>query len=357
MKPGLFMLCFVSLVLSSCDKGEEGIIQNTDVLVIKANKHILKSDGNDEVEFSVFLNGEELVYGYQIICDNEPIGGRRFTTNRKGKIQCIANYNGLVSNLITIHSNDLIPERPIGTGKEVKTLVSYFTWMSAYGPTNSKNWFLEIIDNDLVKDKVVFIINQPFDNEPQCFPMRYYADLAGANGGPFVMVNHTEPHNLVNKEEIALDILENHQRQRQDAAALSLNSLLRGRDIISRVLVGSNNEMQYFVGAFLVENDVTINGVNFDAIIRHVDIDNNKIYGHSIGTIEKGDEGEYLFVWNLDDIRTKYNASNNEWSQFVEEHLRVIAYVYSLDDKNNNSRPKYHFNNVAECDIKIRDAQ
>ena len=351
-------LLFVSIgllfIFLSCDKSEGN---GENLLEIVSNKTIIQADGVDEVEFSLYLNGEELVYGYQIVCDNIPIEGKRFTTEKEGKYTFVAIYGGIVSNNVTVQSVDArIPAKPSNFSTASKSLLTVMPYM-AYR-FNQYSWADSLVNkmekNELTKDKFIKVTNPVRNSWKWVFPEEFYNHKIGVNQYPYIAFNH-EQFSSSSIDDVATMLILKTNNLEKDAANIGVNAILDGETIITRILLKAVVEGNYYVGAFLVEDDVEflVDGgkLQYDAIIRHIDC-GDYVYGNELGYISKDATQEYIFVWNLDNIREIYNASENNWSEFVNENLRVVVYVYS-EGKNSNGYSRFQFNNVTEKSINI----
>lgn len=348
-------------VFLSCEKGNN-LEDSKDYLEIIANKTIIKADGVDEVEFSVFLNGEELFYGYTIICDNIPIEGKRFNTTKQGKYTFVAIYDDIVSrNLAVIHSVDaIIPKKPSNFNTAAKSLLTFMPFIS--NDPVRYSWADSLVkkigENELTKDKFIKVTNPILPNNKWVFPKEFYNIKIGVASYPYIAFNH-ERFSSSNFEDAATCLLQATYNLQKDAVNVGINSILYEKTIVTRILLKAAVEGNYYVGAFLVEDNVEFieraTKYQYDAVIRHIDC-GDYIIGNKVGHISKSDTKEHVFVWNLDNIREIYNASENNWGDFVNENLRVIVYVYS-EDKNNNGLNKFQFNNVVEKTIDIIGAE
>lgn len=355
LKLSIFTIALLLLILS-CEKNDSAN-SNTgkDLLEIVANKTIMQADGIDEIEFSVFLNKEELVYGYKIICDNIPIEGKRFATEKENRYSFVATYGDVVSNVVRVQSvKAKIPEKPTILSNASKSLITFVKGNRHY--TYANNYINSLLDNELTQNKFVLVTAPNIECKTNFFPWKFYVGKIGCDRYPYMAINH-DGIDLSSFETIANKLIIENEKQNNSAASIGINSILENRTIITRVLLKAKIEANYCIGAFLVEDDITFSddSQQYDAIIRHIDA-GDYVFGHEVGKISKDATSEYVFIWNLDDIRNMYNATENQWSEFVYGNLKVIVYIYTKNDTSSNiAYKRYQFNNTTEALIEIVD--
>ena len=117
-------------------------------------------------------------------------------------------------------------------------------------------------------------------------------------------------------------------------AAIAARTAMNDSSLVIRASVKAAEENEYFVGAWLLEDGLYEQQSNYPGLPGNFDIHNNVLrlpdsqysrrdfYGHSLGTIRKGDVADHLFVIDL----------KNEW---VKSKCHVVLFVSTYE---NNSK-------------------
>ncbi len=352
-------------------------------LVISSDKTLIQTFGDDFATITVTLGEEVLNEGVTFYNgENKPVEivNSKFSTTVAGEHQLWASYGTYTSEAIKITAiNVEIPEmpeddQPGSTSFKARVLATEFTTTGCTYCPNMKELFHKITADPAIDDMLVLtachsgLINSVKD---PAFIKTTFDEFAACSGFPYVLFEMYYGFNNYKTPTATVTELvrEFAAAKEESAAGIAVTSSLVDGQLVARVSVKAAEDGEYRVGAFLLEDGIYGKQLGnaqewmhtHDGVIRYIDskyynkAGKEMYYGHSIGNVSKGKIGDYVFVWDVDDIWEK-GALDGEryggyyWDAFVEENLHLAIFVTAIakDDKGNEF---YHVSNVVDCPV------
>ena len=363
-------LLMAAVVLFSCSgqtgDGPDGGTGNH-TLLLSSDKNLIQA-GEDVAVLTLTLDGAPVTEGVVFFDGNNnvlDIADFKFSTETPGEYTLWAAHGTTNSNKITITVvATAVPETPEDSAPEStefksRVLVSQFTGTGCPNCPAMMNRLHPILEDATKSDDIVWVACHSFNNDdPAYLPTGRYSDHFG---GGFPSLNLDFAMKVLNYESYTSDtvwgfISEQNQSKKDVASGIAVNAKLVDGQVVAKVTVKAAETADYRVGALLLEDGIkktqssaTADWMNIhDACIRYVDA-GAQAYGHKLGSIEKGQTSDYLFVWNLDSIWEKAVVESQAWDPFVEENLRMAVYVVTT--KQNNGQSLTYVNNAVYADF------
>lgn len=372
----------VSCTGTSDDGGEGGGGSVNAVLKIEPDKTLFQSDGVDYVTLKVTLDGvavEDDVVFYQ---GKNPVTVKdfKFFTTSAGDYEIWASHGIYVSDPVTLRAISVpIPEtpkdsKPSSTEFKSRVMCMQFTGTACGYCSQFMSRLKDAFDKESLKDEYVkaSIHNYQYvaSNPDAAFLQWEWAsqnlkvtDLSTGKIGkvtnPSIIMDYAYGYylyNSISSTEFESYIHEMNENKEDEACGIAVNAKLADGQVVAKVTVKAAVDGSYRVGAMLLEDGISgkqINGEEWmnthDGCVRHIDAryksdGKESYYGHSLGTVEAGKTADYIFIWNLDDIKDA-NDPNNYWDEFVEENLRIAVFVTSAKDD------AYYINNAVQTKL------
>lgn len=374
----LASLLAAAVMLISCGgNNEDGSVSG--VLKIEADKTLIQSDGEDFATLTVTLDGVAVTSDVVFYEGTTPVNVEDFKyfSTVAGDHEIWASYQTYVSDPITIRAISVpIPETPAdpnpsSTSFKSRVMAIQFTGTACGYCSQFMTRLKDALESENYSDECVHVAvhNYQYMNSYPDYAylswdwatgMLKVTDLISGKGGqgptnPSIILDYVYGYYLYDSssaEHYRNNVTMINDQKKDDACGISVNAKLVDGQVVARVTVKAAKSGNYRVGAMLLEDGIygkQINGEEWmsthNACVRHIDAkakvgNSEAYYGHSLGKIEAGKTADYLFIWNLEDVR-KQNDRNFYWNDFVEENLRMAVFVTSV--KND----AYYVNNVV----------
>ncbi len=369
-------LLLAAAMLFACEKpgnedGEGGVIKLT------ADKSIIQTFGGDYATITVTLDDKVITEGVTFYdADLKPIDipDFKFSTTTPGEYKIVASY-GTVNTKddpLTIMAVSVdIPKTPAdpqpgSTDFKTRVLIVEHTGTECGFCPPMKTLIHNAMDDASFAERIVLTNCHTFNqNDPAYFNENAFKEFNGVNGHPYLLLDSYQSFNNYNESPANFKSMVNklYDAKSDVSAGIAVNSVLSGDQVVIKVGVKAAETASYRVGAYLLEDGIegkqtsaTADWMHVhDGVISNVDAKyytsggSARYYGHSIGEIEKGKSGEYLFVWNLNDIQEKRQIGCNR-KAFVRENLRLAVFVTTVGTDESGSE-YYYVNNVVEAPL------
>ncbi len=367
-------LLFAAAMLFACTKpGGDEILEGD--LVVKADKSIIKTFDGDYATLTVTVGDVVVTDGVTFYDDKQnvlPISDFKFTAAKAGEHKIIASYGTQFSKELVIYAVSVeIPETPAdpnpgSTDFKTRVLVVEHTGTNCGYCPPMKTLVHEAMADEAFADRMVLTTCHTFnESDPAYFNEKAFMTFNGVSGHPYIYMDSYLSFNDYRKTPDYFKSLVNGLYDAKDGAAagIAVNSVLTDNEVVIKASVKAAETGSYRVGAYLLEDGIKGNQISatadwmhiHDGVISNVDakyFSNSgaaRYYGHSIGEIEKGKTGEYVFVWDLDAIQNARQIGCSR-EDFVRENLRLAVFTTTIG-KDANGREFYYVNNVIECPI------
>ncbi len=374
-------LLLAAAMLFACDGNIDTEDPNGDgaenPLKVTADKSIIQTFGGDFATITVTLDGEPVTEEVTFYDENFQImelTDFKFSTATPGEYKIIAAYGTYTTkdnplNIMAVSVD--IPETPADpeperTDFKTRVLIVEHTGTECGFCPPMKTLIHKSMEDEAFADRIVLTNCHTFNsNDPAYFNENQFKEFNGVDGHPYLLLDSYKAFNDYNQTPAFFKNMvgELYDAKNDVSAGIAVNSVLSEDQAIIKVGVKAAETASYRVGAYLLEDGIKGNQTSatadwmhiHDGVISHVDAKyyaasgSARYYGHSLGEIAKGKSGEYLFIWNLDDIQAERQTGCSR-KAFVKENLRIAVFVTTVgaDEKGNEF---YYVNNVIEAPI------
>lgn len=374
-------LLAAAVILFSCTgtSGDDGGESLDAVLKIETDKNLFQSDGVDHVTLTVTLDGVPVKDDVVFYQGTSPIEVKdfKFFSTKAGDYEIWASHGIYVSEPVTLRAIAVpIPqtprdEKPASTEFKSRVMCMQFTGTACGYCSQFMTRLKDAFNKESLKDDYVKVSIHNYQYSDLFPDHAYYqwnwatdmlrvTDLfsgkPAAPSNPSIVMDYMYGYYLydaTSSSAFEQYIIDMNESKEDKACGIAVNARIEGDQIVAKVTVKAAVEGSYRVGAMLLEDGIEakqINGESWmnthNACVRHIDArykvnGKESYYGHSLGTIKAGKTADYLFIWNLEDIR-KQNDVNNYWRNIVKDNLRMAVFVTSANDDS------YYINNAVE---------
>ncbi len=344
------------------------------VLKVTADKNIIQTFDGDYATLTVTLDGkavtEDVTFfdGKKNVID---VPGFKFSTTTPGEHKIIASYGTYISEEISIKAVAVaIPAAPVDpnpdkTDFKPRVLIVEHTGTECGFCPPMKTLVHKALEDKEFADKVVLTTCHTFNsNDPAYFNENDFKEFNGVSGHPYLFFDSYMSFNDYTETPTYFkgQIQSLYDAKKDVASGIAVNSVASDNQVVVKVEVKAAETATYRVGAYLLEDGIegaqtsaTADWMNIhDGCISNVDAKyyagaSVRYFGHSLGQIQKGKTGDYVFVWDLAEIQKarKIGCSRKD---FVKENMRLAVFVTTVgeDEKGNEF---YYVNNVVECPL------
>lgn len=367
----------VMLISCSGNNGDDGGSVSNKTLKLVSDKNLIQTFGGDYATLTLTLDGQPVTEDVTFFDGKNniiEIPDFKFSTDKAGEYEIWANYGTYNSEKILIRaiSVDIPPTptdpKPESTAFKVRTLVSEFTTLGCSYCPNMKLMLHKAFEDEAFADKLVVtechtgLVNSVAD---PCYIDTGFDESLGVGNFPNLNLDMFLNFNNYNDREGFLSAVNDLIAAKEEVAAgISVTSVYTDGQIVIKATVKAAEDGAYRLGAMLLEDGVYGKQTggsaqswmdNHDGVVRHID---SKVYiagkemylGFPVGSLKKGETGEYLFVWSLDEIWSSKAAQGIgggvAWADYVLENLHVAVFATSQDQNGD-----YFVNNVIDCPI------
>lgn len=332
----------------------------TGTLTIEVDKQIIQSNGADAASISVYHDGTKVTS--DVIFHNAAakdavieIPDFKFTTETAGEYRIWAEYKGLFTKgevKITAVASEVptspVDPQPSNTSFVRNILLIQFTGSECGNCPLMKAGIKQAFEkNPEFKDYVVKVDAHNYSPQDPAYLAGFYSP---ADGWPTTIVDWKYSfgaYKTVNQTVAQVESAIKTAYSDADAkAGISVNAKYADGVITIKAVVKAAVTDTYRIGAFLTEDGIQgqqadLYGMHedwmdiFDDSIRIADckVSARNYMGHSLGQIEAGKTGEYMFIMNL----------KNSWNV---DKLELVLFASTKDNNGNEC-----VNNVVKAPI------
>ncbi len=384
-------LLVMAAVLFSCSgtvDDPQGVVDGgKKTLVVSSDKNLIHNKGGDFAAITVTL-GDEVITEGVVFMDGEnniiDIPDFKFSHETPGKYRIWASYGTYISEKITIHVTDReIPESPVdenpgSTDFVTRILLAEFTGTGCtncppmkelirsvmYDSLEVDGVKQEVVD-EIYSDRIVKIACHNYNTSDKAyFGDGDFKSFFNVTGWPHVNLDMYQTFKNYKESEAYLKGLidQLYEAKLDMAAGIAVNSSFsEDGQIIFKATVKPAQTGSYRIGAMLLEDGIestqsswTYKWMNIhDGCVTYVDASYNVgsmrvYYGHSLGEIEKGKTSDWMFVWDLNEIKTKIEVGSRK--DIVDENLRLVVFVTTIG-KDKKGQEYYYVNNIVKAPL------
>ena len=366
-------LKFASLLLSaavlfSCEETNpetevengDGLIQDTESLVLASDKNVIQSNGQDAATLSVFTaDGADvtaestfyLITGYN--SKNEPqfeelkLTDNKFTVTSTGEHKLMASYKALITEShLSINAIDTtVPSavedpQPSNTSFVHRTFLNQYTGTGCgYCPGMVRVLRETLVDE--VADKAVLAAIHSYNSSDPA-----YLATPKASGYPFMHVDMVQSFSY-DAGSPALAALINERIATPALVGISANPVYEKDRLVVRVSVKAAQTGNYNVGVWFLQDNVygmqtdnlgiTVGDDSYNNHNNCVRLADSKymgsFVGYPLGEIKAGETAERTFLLNV----------NKRWKLTNLDDLHFAAFVTTIEGRG------YKVVNVVDC--------
>ena len=388
-----FTLIMALVAVLSCGEKEQplgGLGVKMDGAVLGFDKNVIKADGNDEVTFTAYYDGNN-VDGQANIYTRGKTGkfdtrvGKTFSTTQPGDYEFIVQYKTNKSEVVTISAISRDIPSAVADPQPSKTSFVHRTFFNQYTGVECPNcpYMVHLLDQTLVngyEDKVVLSCIRNYSSKEAGF-----ANVPNSGGYyPFLHIDYSKSYDHSGGSAAELQSLIDQWTSTPAKVGISAHPVYyQDGQIIVKVSVKAAVTGDYNVGLWLMQdeyympqsfkNDVpgALNGTwdtgyMGDSSKNRYDYHHNAVrvaaskymgahVGFPLGKIEAGKTAEWIFVVNVNLGTAEYGYTDHWWEGYGDskvhlDDLHFAAFVTShkgtrytvenaIDFKYNESKP------------------
>ena len=336
-------------------KAAESVVSNTvrivatavtvDELILSVDNTNIVADGQQKAIFTVTFNGTDVTLGARLFKNGEEYNSREFLGMQPGEYVFQANYeydgNFIESNAVTVTVTALPDD--FDASRELHKNVAYFTFTATWcGPCYTYKGYLKNVMADYPDNIVQLNIYSASPYNPSDAKVRY----AGISG----LVNNLTSEGRFSLGGFPTSIAElrqelgdpgyvpteSHVRSAYDSyisnpakTGIKVVSGIANGKIDVTVTVGAKEAGTYYMGVFLVEDNISAPQTGSSGAYNHIDVVRdqgmNNIFGEEIGNMTAGQSIPKTFSFNVDSGYNTDNLSIVVYTLYEEGGKRVIA--------------------------------
>lgn len=322
-------------------------------LTISLSASVIQADGEDASVINVMLDGTTVTEGVTIYdaSTNKPLDlpDMVFTTTVSGTYSFWAAYGTEHSSTVTLRAIDfsvpVLPEDPEPDNLSFtrKCLVTQFTGTGCgYCP------FMVLLLRDLMEDeeyssRFVLAAAHTYSSSDPAYLSSRLDQAMGVNSYPNLVIDMKYSYGNYNSYSGLTATLDQAYSECGPGTGIAVSTGLEGNTAVIRVSVKAAETGEYRIGAWLLEDGIYGRQSNYgaegdfdthDNCIRVADskVSASDFSGHSLGTLEKGTEAEYVFVIDIED-------------GWVKENCHLVVFTSVLDGRS------YRVCNAVSCGL------
>ena len=381
-------LLAAAVMLVSC-QGQQGDDNNTDgpingggitgKIELTVDKVLIQADGADYATLTVSLDGKAVSEGVTFFDGKNNIldlNGFKFSTEVPGNYEIWANYGTYNTDKVLIRAlAAAIPQtpadpKPSSVDFKSRVMCMQFTGTACGYCSQFMSRLKDAFEDEAFADEYVRAAIHSYSYsaaypDPAYMTWSWSDRVLSATHPSIVMdyINKYALYSSTSSDEFKGVVNEMNASKKGLASGIAVSSTLKDGQIVAKVTVKAAETAVYRVGAMLLEDGIKANQINgepwmnnHDACVRYIDAREDSAngterwYGFSLGKIEKGKTADYLFVWNLQEIWDDVNEPIAYWNAFVEENLRLAAFVTTTgEDERGNQF--YYINNAVSAAV------
>ena len=375
-------------MLVSC-QGQQGDDNNTDgpingggitgKIELTVDKVLIQADGTDYATLTVSLDGKAVSEGVTFFDGKNNIldlNGFKFSTEVPGNYEIWANYGTYNTDKVLIRAlAAAIPQtpadpKPSSVDFKSRVMCMQFTGTACGYCSQFMSRLKDAFEDEAFADEYVRAAIHSYSYsaaypDPAYITWNWSDRVLSATHPSIVMdyINKYALYSSTSSDEFKGVVNEMNASKKGVASGIAVSSTLKDGQIVAKVTVKAAETAVYRVGAMLLEDGIKANQINgepwmsnHDACVRYIDAREDSAngterwYGFSLGKIEKGKTADYLFVWNLQEIWNDVNVPIAYWNAFVEENLRLAAFVTTTGEDNKGNQ-FYYINNAVSAAV------
>ena len=388
-----FTLVMALVAVLSCGEKEQpagGLGVKLDGAILGFDKNVIKADGNDEVTFTAYYDGNN-VDGQANIYTKGKTGkfdtrvGKTFSTTQPGDYEFIVQYKTNKSEVVVISAITRDIPSTVADPQPSKTSFVHRTFFNQFTGVECPNcpYMVHLLDQTLVngyEDKVVLAAIRNYSSKEVGF-----ANVPNSGGYyPFLHIDYSESYDHDRGTAAELQSLIDQWTSTPAKVGISANPVYyQDGQIIVKVSVKAAQTGDYNVGLWLMQDEYYMPqsfkndvpgalsgtwdaGYKGDSTKNRYDYHHNAVrvaaskymgghVGFPLGKIEAGKTAEWIFVVNVNLGTAAYGYTDHWWEGYGDskvhlDDLHFAAFVTShkgtrytvenaIDFKYNEARP------------------